>query len=63
MLMLAIWKHLDGYKTHIGVILLGLTGLMKELAWLTPEQAKIAAYVLGAWTGVSLRLALKKSER
>ena len=53
---------LSGYKTYIGAVACGLVGLALTLGWIDEKTAGIAWSVLGTFTGVSLRQAVKKGE-
>ena len=56
------WKLIDDYKTHIGVVALSLIAVLLQFEVITPEVAGWLATAAGTWTGVSLRLAVKKTE-
>ena len=56
---------IDGNKTYIGLILLGILGLVYSsgwLPWLSEDIAGTAFAIIGTFTGVSYRHALKKAE-
>lgn len=52
---------LKGYKTNIGLVLLGLLGFAKIFGWITVDQALAIAAVLGPLTGIALRQGIKAS--
>ena len=58
-----IAKILDGKKTYIGLIAGGLLGLFQSMGWVDPKVAEALWVPIGLLTGVSIRLAIKKSEK
>lgn len=56
-------KWLNGYKTHLGFIVLGLIGIACMQGWISQELAATAASIVGAWTGIAIRSAMKKIEK
>lgn len=61
---------MNGKKTYIGCVLLGIVGLafgLREsvswLNWLTPETFATIESIILAMTGVAMRAGVKKSER
>ena len=56
-------KWLNGNKTYLGMVALGVTGILFA-AGILPESYREAVYALvAAWTGVSMRSAYKKNGR
>lgn len=51
---------LNGNKTYLGFIGLGIVGLLTSQSWISNETAGAIAAVLTAWTGVAIRHAMKK---
>lgn len=54
---------LDGRKTYLGSIALGVLGLAYSVGWITEDQLLSIGAIVGAMTGASLRAAVKKAER
>jgi len=60
----------DGYKTYIGFVLLGLVGIAYKLhaagvgwmEWFDPSWAEWLMISIGSLTGVAIRHAVKKTE-
>ncbi len=52
---------LKGWKTNIGMVLMGLIGVAASLGWLTAEQAGIALSAVGMATGIAMRQGIKAS--
>ncbi|MFH1732387.1 MAG: hypothetical protein ABIF82_12160 [Planctomycetota bacterium] len=59
----------DGYKTYIGFVLLGLVGIAYKLhaagvgwmEWFDPSWAEWLMISIGSLTGVAIRHAIKKT--
>ena len=54
---------LRGKKTHIGMIGLGIVGLAASAKWIDATAAGILASLIGTWTGVSARAAIRRVEK
>lgn len=50
---------IKGYKTYIGMIGLGVLGICTAQGWIDKAMAATLGSILAAWTGVSLRQAMK----
>jgi hypothetical protein len=55
-------EWLNGKKTYIGMILLGILGLLWSQGLIGDELAGAVGAILTAWTGVALRHGIKKAE-
>jgi len=55
-----IWKLIDGHKTHLGAISYGVLGILWSEGVCTDEQARLIGLLITAWTGYSVRDAIKK---
>lgn len=56
-----LMKSLDGYKTYIGFIGLGVLGIIKTLDYIDEASYEWMRNFLLMWTGISLRSAIKKN--
>jgi hypothetical protein len=52
---------LNGKKTYLGMIAAGVLGILFASGLVDEKTAGIAASVITAWTGVSMRAAVEKS--
>jgi len=52
---------LNGNKSYLGFIALGLLGLARAGDWITEDQFQTWAVVVGSLTGVAMRAAIQKS--
>ena len=55
-----IRAFLDGKKSHLGMIAAGLLGILWSSGLVSDETAKVAAFMIATWTGVSFRAAMAK---
>ncbi len=53
--------RLKGWKTNIGMVILGLIGIAASMSWITVEQAALATAVIGPATGIAMRQGVKAS--
>lgn len=53
-------KFLNNKKTYLGFIGLGVTGILNYFGVIDDEALKLLLTLIGTWTGVSIRLAVKK---
>lgn len=53
-------EFLDGYKTYIGFCMSGVILIAASAGWIDWHTAGVLGGVAGAWTGVSLRMAIDK---
>lgn len=53
-------KALKNKKTYIGFVGLGVTGLLNYFGVIDDQLLKLLLTLIGTWTGVSIRLAIKK---
>ena len=51
---------MTGKKTYLGMVAAGILGILWSCGKLTDEQAGIAASIITAWTGISLRSAITR---
>jgi len=58
----AIWKALNGNKTYLGMIGLGVLGFIWTQGWIDEQLAKSIGALLTAWTGVAVRHAWAKGK-
>jgi hypothetical protein len=60
-------SKLDGVKTYIGMIGIGVMGIMYawgaigDTGWISSEVGATIASLLTAWTGIAMRSAVQKS--
>lgn len=54
------WKMIDGNKTYIGVGLYFIVGGLLYLGLITEKEAVEIGFFITAWTGYSIRDAIKK---
>ena len=61
--MIKVWNWLEGKKTILGTIVLGILGVLASAGTihLTDQWVQIVIIIVGVWTGVSLRSAIAKS--
>jgi hypothetical protein len=59
----SMWNALNGWKSYLGMVVLGLLGIAKLQAWITPEQFEMWAYILGSWTGIGIAHKLDKNSK
>jgi len=52
---------LNGNKSYLGFIALGLLGLARAGDWITEDQFQTWAVVVGSLTGVAMRAEISKS--
>jgi len=57
----SIQQFLNGKKTHIGMILSGTLGLCLSMGWIDVKTAAAIGSILVPLTGISMRVAVKKS--
>lgn len=59
----AALRWMDGKKTYLGTIALGILGLFWSMGWLDDAQAEALGSLLFVFTGVSARAAVTKAQR
>lgn len=60
---MGLWEQLNGIKSYLGIIALGIIGVAESQGWLSPQTAELARYVAGTWTGVGVAHKLSKLEK
>lgn len=55
-------KLLNGNKTHLGFLALGVVGLLQSYGKIDPDTAEKLFWAIGAWTGIAVRHAVSKVE-
>ena len=53
-------ETLSGWKTNIGMVILGLTGVAYLLGWISLEVFAWVAATIGPLTGIALRQGMKR---
>lgn len=56
-------KWLDGKKTYLGFLVYGVLGLLFSMGVLNEQMFGVLISLNTAWTGISVRQAIKKSGR
>lgn len=54
-------KLVNGWKTEIGLVAIAASFIAFKMQWVSPEHFEWLLAALGAWTGISLKHAIKKS--
>jgi hypothetical protein len=57
-----LMKMLDGNKTNLGFLGLGLVGVLQSFGKIDPATAEKLYWAIGAWTGIAIRHAVGKVE-
>ena len=56
-------KWLDGKKTYLGMVALGVLELIGQMGWLSPEMLTVGRTVIGTFLGVSVKHAWSKANK
>lgn len=60
-----IWNKINGYKTYICVVLVGLEMFAEHAGWITPETKTAAGLEIGSWIALfaSFKHAMDKKNK
>lgn len=56
-------RWINGKKTYLGMIGLGVLAICFEVGWIDPSHAKMIAYALSSWTGVAMVHKYEKNKK
>jgi hypothetical protein len=56
-------RALDGNKTYLGLGAAAILGILWNYGMVSDKTVEILGVIIGTWTGVSFRQAIKKAER